>query len=91
MVQYSSAHLEARGMDEAKGAEVVVVGLRLRYFWVTILDLDTKFLEPLNSADLQSDAISLSLEEESQGGNAMKMDDDDFVKNIALNQPYGPK
>ena len=72
----STAHLEARGMDwetEPKGAEVVVVGLRLRYFWVTILDLDTKFLEPLISADLQSDAISGTKESQ---GETMKMDDD---------------
>lgn len=59
-----STHLEARGMDweaEAKGDEVVVGGLRLRDFWVTILDLDTKFLEPAINADLQNDAISLIL------------------------------
>jgi hypothetical protein len=41
---------------EAKGDEVVV-GLRLRDFWVTVLDLDTKFLEPAINADLQNDAI----------------------------------
>lgn len=55
-----STYLEARGMDwdiEAKGDEVVV-GLRLRDFWVTVLDLDTKFLEPAINADLQNDAIS---------------------------------
>lgn len=44
---------------EAKWDEVVVVvGLRLMHFWVTVLDLDTKFLEPLIRNDLQTDAIS---------------------------------